>query len=137
MLAQRAVSEDPSLDARSGGLIRTILGTTYTSKLGRIIVGDSLRPCLGKGTSLGEEAVLADSGRAGEVATRVGRVRSLAFLNILRAVLPMFLMCGLLNFHCATIVFPQPVRPFLFSCACRHLLFGVSPVVRGAQNQQA
>jgi hypothetical protein len=45
----------------------------------------SLRPCLGQGASLGEEAVLADSGRAGEVAARVGRVRSLAFLSILRA----------------------------------------------------
>jgi hypothetical protein len=44
----------------------------------------SLRPCLGEGASLGEEAVLADSGRAGEVAARVGRVRSLAFLSILR-----------------------------------------------------
>ena len=45
----------------------------------------SLRPCLGQGASLGEEAVLADLGRAGEVATRVGRVRSLAFLSILLA----------------------------------------------------
>ena len=33
---------------------------------------------------MGEEAVLADSGRASEVAARVGRVRSLAFLSILR-----------------------------------------------------
>src|SRR4249920_3654205 len=30
----------------------------------------SLRPCLGQGASLGKEAVLADSGRAGEVAAR-------------------------------------------------------------------
>jgi hypothetical protein len=44
----------------------------------------SLRPCLGQGASLGEEAVLADSGRAGEVAARAGRVRSLEFLSILR-----------------------------------------------------
>ena len=36
-----------------------------------------------QGASLGEEAVLADSGWAGEVAARVGRVRSLAFLSIL------------------------------------------------------
>ncbi len=43
-----------------------------------------LRPCLGQGASLGEEAVLADLGRAGEVPARVGRVRSLAFLSILR-----------------------------------------------------
>ena len=33
---------------------------------------------------MGEEAVLADSGRVGEIAARVGRVRSLAFLSILR-----------------------------------------------------
>ena len=33
---------------------------------------------------MGEEAVLADSGRAGEVAAGGGRVRRLAFLSILR-----------------------------------------------------
>jgi hypothetical protein len=38
----------------------------------------------GKGASQGEESVLADSGQAGEIAARVGRVRSLAFLSILR-----------------------------------------------------
>ena len=42
-----------------------------------------LRPCLGQGASLGEEAVLADSGRAGQVTAGVGRVRRLAFLSIL------------------------------------------------------
>ena len=47
----------------------------------------SLRSCLGQGASLGEEAVLADSGREGEVVARDGRVRSLAFLSILRMVL--------------------------------------------------
>ena len=45
-------------------------------------------PRLGQGAFLGEEAVLADSGRAGEVAARVGRVRSLAFLSILRECSP-------------------------------------------------
>ena len=44
----------------------------------------SLGPCLGQGASQGEEAVLADSGRAGEIFVRVGRVRSLVFLRILR-----------------------------------------------------
>jgi hypothetical protein len=39
---------------------------------------------MGKVASLGEEAVLADLGRVGEVAARVGRVRSLAFLSSLR-----------------------------------------------------
>ena len=33
---------------------------------------------------MGEEAVLADSGWEGETVARVGRVRSLAFLSILR-----------------------------------------------------
>ena len=36
-----------------------------------------------QGASQGEEAVLADSGRAGEITARVGRVRSPAFLSIL------------------------------------------------------
>jgi hypothetical protein len=45
----------------------------------------SLQPCLGEGASLGEEAVLADSGWAGEVAARVGRVRNLDFLSILNS----------------------------------------------------
>jgi len=36
-------------------------------------------PCLGQGASQGEESVLADSGQAGEVAARVGRVRRVAF----------------------------------------------------------
>ena len=42
----------------------------------------------GQGASQGEEAVLADSGREGEISARVGLVRSLAFLNILRRVHP-------------------------------------------------
>jgi hypothetical protein len=46
--------------------------------------GRSLRPCLRQGASLGEEAVLADSGRAGEVAAGAGRVRMTAILSILR-----------------------------------------------------
>ncbi len=47
-----------------------------------------LRPCLGKGASQGKESVLADSGREGEITARVGRVRYLAFLSILRECLP-------------------------------------------------
>jgi hypothetical protein len=38
---------------------------------------------MGKGASLGKEAVLADSGRAGEVAAGVGRVRRVTFFSIL------------------------------------------------------
>jgi hypothetical protein len=49
-------------------------GETSTSKLGRIIFGHSLRPCLGQGASLGEEAALAD----------LGWVRYLAFLRTFR-----------------------------------------------------
>jgi hypothetical protein len=44
---------------------------------------EELRPCLAQGAALGEEAALADSGRAGEVAARVGRVRWLNILIIL------------------------------------------------------
>jgi hypothetical protein len=40
-----------------------------------------LRPWLRNGASLGKEAALAASGRAGEVDARVGRVRTLAFLS--------------------------------------------------------
>ena len=46
-----------------------------------------LRSCglvWGKGVSQGEEAVLADSGRAGEVTASIGRVRNLIFLRILQ-----------------------------------------------------
>ena len=38
-------------------------------------------PRLEQGVSQGEEAVLADSGREGEIVVRVGRVRSQDFLN--------------------------------------------------------
>src|SRR6266850_3006398 len=47
---------------------------------------------LGQGVSQGNESVLADSGRVGEITARVGRVRSLAFLSTLRecsAVVPL------------------------------------------------
>ena len=44
----------------------------------------SLQPCWGQGASLGEESVLADSGRAGEIIAGVGRVRSLACLSTLQ-----------------------------------------------------
>jgi hypothetical protein len=59
---------------------------TSKSKIRRVIASCSLRPCLGQGASLGEEAVLADSGREGEVSARVGRVRKLDFLNSLRRI---------------------------------------------------
>src|ERR1041384_1758575 len=38
-----------------------------------------LRPCLGQDTSMGKEAVSADSGRVGEIPARAGRVRRLIF----------------------------------------------------------
>ena len=43
-----------------------------------------LRPRLGQGASQGEESVLADSGREGEITARVEWVRSLAFLSSLQ-----------------------------------------------------
>jgi hypothetical protein len=70
---------------------------------------EELWPCLGKGASLGEEAVLADLGRAGEVVARVGRVRSLAFLSILLDV-PLLS----LNVQASEI----PACPQSFSIAC-------------------
>ena len=87
LCSRNARSQKTLVDARSEGLIRVILRTRYTSKLGMFIFGRSLRPCLGQGASLGEEAVLADSGRVGIVAAGVGRVRRTAFLSILYGVL--------------------------------------------------
>jgi hypothetical protein len=62
---------------------RPTRSAVYTSSALR-----SLRPCLGQGASQGEESVLADSGRADEITDRVGRVRSLACLSILRECAP-------------------------------------------------
>jgi len=45
---------------------------------------NSLGLCLEPGASQGKESVLADSGREGEITVRVGWVRSLVFLSILR-----------------------------------------------------
>ena len=69
----------PSLDARS-----------WDHPSHPLVRGSWLRPCLGHGASLGEEAVLADSGRAGEVAAGAGRVRTVALLSILYGVLLLF-----------------------------------------------
>jgi hypothetical protein len=74
-----------------------------------------LRPCLGQGASLGEEAVLADSGRAGEVSAWVGRVRRLAFLSILRDFILLFLKLRPLNFHRATTVLRETPDPHYYS----------------------
>ena len=71
-----------------------------------------LPPCLGQGASLGEEAVLADSGRAGEVAAGVGRVRRLAFLSILRDFILLFLKLRPLNFHRAPTVLRETPDPY-------------------------
>ncbi len=65
---------------------------------------------MGQGASLGEEAVLADSGRAGEVTAGVGRVRSLAFLSILRGVLLLCQTYRPMKFRCAHRVFPQSAK---------------------------
>ena len=64
-----------------------------------------MRPCPRNGASLGEEAVLAAAGRAGEVTSGAGRVRSLNFLSILFGVFLLSQMCRPLSFHRATIVF--------------------------------
>jgi hypothetical protein len=59
---------------------------------------------------MGEETVLADSGREGEIAARVGRVRSLAFLSILRLIEHQFHVKGFNGVLWINQVFPQPVR---------------------------
>ena len=47
---------------------------------------------------MGEEAVLADSGRVGEIAAGVGRVRRVAFLSILRG-FDLLVHCGSSSAH--------------------------------------
>ena len=66
--------------------------TTYTSKLGRTTCNRSLQPCLVQGASR----------RA-----RVGRVRSLNFLSILREsfFVVAHVMCGYSKFSCVEIIF--------------------------------
>ena len=70
-----------------------------------------LWPCLGQDASMGEEAVLADSGRAGEVAARAWRVRCLDFLSILRGALLLSQTYGPVKYRRVLIVFPQPASP--------------------------
>jgi hypothetical protein len=60
---------------------------------------------------MGEEAVLADSGREGEITARVGRVRRLAFLSILRDFILLLLKLRPLNFHRATSVLRETPDP--------------------------
>ena len=87
-----------SFDARNRGSTKPLLKMKWGIGKTRswdhpshpLLSDSSLRPCLGQGASLGEEAVLADSGWTGEVVARVGRVRSPAFLSIL-------LSCGTLH----------------------------------------
>ena len=76
----------------------------------KAVNGRLLRPCLGQGASLGEEAVLADSVRVGEIPARVGRVRNLAFLSILRGVPLLSQTYRLVKFRRVHIVFPQPAN---------------------------
>ncbi len=72
----------------------------------------SLRPCPRNGASLGEEAVLAASGRAGEVTAGVGRVRSLAFLSILRIISTESVSIRTSRFCHAHVVCQQPASRF-------------------------
>ena len=85
LCSRNARPEKALVGCRSEGLLPAILGATYRSKLGSIIFGHSPGPSLGQGTLQGEEAVLADSGRAGKAVARgwAGEKPSL-FLSILR-----------------------------------------------------
>ena len=100
-----------------GGRVRTLrtVGDSSGPSEGNIheqawktIFGRSLRPCLGQGASQGEEAVLADSGWAGEMFAGVGRVRRLDFLNLLLCRALLSQTGGLLSFWLADIVFLRP-----------------------------
>ena len=73
----------------------------------------SLRPCVGQGASQGEEAVLADSGREGEISAGAGLVSSPTFLSILRESFPVVPTCGLSKFQRTGIVFLQTTRAML------------------------
>jgi hypothetical protein len=76
-----------------------------------------LRPCLGQGASQGEESILADSGREGEITAGVGRVRSLACLSILRECAPVVPYVGTIEVLLRRNVFSQPVRPEIVAIA--------------------
>ena len=93
-------------------VLASLRGSTYRSVR---LVSRSLRLCLGLGASLGEEAVLADSGRAGEVAAGVGRVRCLAFLSILLGAFLLSQMCESVKLWRAHIGFLQSARRGLSS----------------------
>ena len=66
---------------------------------------NSLGLCLEPGASQGKESVLADSGRAGEIVAGAGRVRSPAFLSILRGVLLLSPMYRSMKSRCVHRVF--------------------------------
>ena len=68
----------------------------------------SLRPCMGEGASLGEEAVSADSGRAGEVAAWVGRGEKSGLFAHPVGDSPVILDVRSSNFHRTAIVFSRP-----------------------------
>jgi hypothetical protein len=74
---------------KSASIVLASLRGTVKREVSNVKRGSAaeLRPCLEQGASQGEEAVLADSGREGEISAGVGRVRSLAFLSILQVLL--------------------------------------------------
>ena len=85
VLTVRASSTGTRPPHRLGGAHRR--GAPYSSHRApqrvRLRYFHRLRPCPRNGASLGEEVVLATSGRGGEVTAGVGRVRRSAFLSIL------------------------------------------------------
>ena len=78
---------------------------------------------------------MADSGRVGEVSARVGWVRSLDFLSILRGVFLLPQACRPSKFCCAKIAFPQPARKkktmVLWPKKCRAM-----PVMGGGEGEK-
>jgi hypothetical protein len=104
VLAQRAVSEDP----RWTRAVRDPSGPSEDNVNKQVWMNHlwSLTALFGQGASLGEEAVLADSGHAGEVAAGAGRVRSLAFLSILLGMVLRCQTCRPSKFWYAKLAFP-------------------------------
>ena len=90
---QKALARANGTPRRASGWAGENVARSWDHPSHPLVSDSSLRPCLGQGESQGKESVLADSGRAGEITVRVGRVRSLDFLSILRGVLHLSKKC--------------------------------------------
>jgi len=90
------------------GKMRAVEGSLGYSPRGRY--RELADPRSDLSASQGEESVLADSGREGEITAGDGRVRTVAFLSILRGGLLLSQSCRPVKFRHAQNVFPQSGR---------------------------